>query len=402
MHLTTLELDEFRAYQRLSLEFDPGGLRLFGANASGKTTLLEAIAMLATTRSPRTSSERETIAWASGEMYGVPPYARARANVERRGGPFVVEMAIESDPARGNTARKEIRIDGRLVRAADAVGWLKAVLFSVEDVTLVSGPPVGRRRYLDITISQLSGRYLKSVSRFNRVLLQRNSLLKSFQRDRVSWRDPSVSAQLAFWNEELIGYGSLVVAFRYLVTSRLADLLDSRFRSLAGDRSLRLGYRPSLDLASLEPVVQSDESDRTDEIQAVVARDYVNQLADALPDEVRRGVTLVGPHRDDLSFTADGIDLAAFGSRGEQRLAVVGLKLAEADLLTHDAGEPPVLLLDDVLSELDPSHREHLVADVSAIHGQVLITSTDRHLLDTAQLADLPEARVSRGAVSLV
>lgn len=396
MHLTSLELEEFRSYRRLSLAFDPKGLRLFGANASGKTTMLEAIAMLATTRSPRTNTERDAIAWGSGEQYAVAPYARCRAQVERREGAFTIDVAIEADPERGGRIRKEIRLDGRSVRAAEAVGWLKAVLFSVEDVSLVSGSPAGRRRYLDLTISQLDGRYLRALAGFNRVLVQRNSLLKSFQRDRIHPNDPSVAAQLAFWDEELVSSGSLVVAFRQRVIGQLSNRLRDRFGRLAGERDVQMVYQPSLDIGV---VLDAAQTRAIDALQVVVARDYNARLHEVRRDEVRRGVSLVGPHRDDISFIADRVDLAAFGSRGEQRLAVVALKLAEADLMSAEAGEPPVLLLDDVLSELDAGHRARLIAALAELNGQLVITATDRHLLEDPALCGLPEMRVEGGGV---
>jgi DNA replication and repair protein RecF len=179
MHVVELELEEFRAYRRLQLKLDPSGLRLVGDNASGKSTLLEAIAMLATTRSVRTASERELINWNSGEELSIPPYARIRGVVARADRTVEIDIGIQIDPLRTTHLKKQIRLNGRPVRAMDAVGALNAVLFSPEDIDLVSGSPSGRRRYLDLTISQLDATYLRSLSRFNRVLEQRNSLLKS-------------------------------------------------------------------------------------------------------------------------------------------------------------------------------------------------------------------------------
>lgn len=399
MNLSSLDLEEFRTYRTLHLDLGKSGLRLFGANASGKTSLLEAVAMLATTRSPRTSLERDAIAWGSGDDYGVAPYARCRATVDSLAGSFGIALAIEADPARGGKLRKDIKIDGRPLRAADAVGRLKAVLFSVEDVALISGPPLGRRRFLDLTISQLDGRYLRALSNLNRVLTQRNSLLKSFARDRVHPNDASVGAQLAFWDEELVRFGSLVFAYRLWIIGALSDLLNHRFASLAGGRDVRLGYQPNLDGINLGAGVTVPDIEAASQ---VVARDFTARLADARRDEVRRGITLIGPHRDDIGFSADGVDIGAFGSRGEQRLVVVALKLAEADLMHRQSGESPVLLLDDVLSELDERHRDQLVTALAALESQILVTATDRNLLAHPALGALPEARVSSGVVEPV
>jgi DNA replication and repair protein RecF len=396
MRLTSLDLEEFRSYRSLHLDIEPAGLRLFGSNGSGKTSLLEAVAMLATTRSPRTSTEREVIAWKSGEEFGVAPYARCGAGVASSDGPFTISLAVEADPARGGLLRKEIRLDGRSVRSIDAVGRLRAVLFSVEDVALVSGAPQGRRRYLDLTISQLNGRYMRSLAGLNRVLAQRNSLLKSFARDRVHHADASVGAQLEFWDEELVRFGAYVCACRLATVSTMSEMLAGRFRKLANDRSVELQYRPSLDVSAAE---KHSSSRSADDLAGVIAREYAAALVSMRRDEVRRGVTLVGPHRDDLDFAIDGVDLAAYGSRGEQRLAVVALKLAEVDLMTADAGEPPVLLLDDVLSELDSGHRDQLVTALADLDGQLLVTATDQGLLSHPVLAVLPVAQVNVGTV---
>ena len=396
MRLTSLDLEEFRSYRNLHLDIEPAGLRLFGSNASGKTSLLEAVAMLATTRSPRTSTEREVIAWHSGEEFAVAPYARCRASVEANSGPFTISLAVEADPARGGTLRKDIRLDGRSVRSIDAVGRLRAVLFSVEDVALVAGAPQGRRRYLDLTISQLNSRYMRSLAGHNRVLAQRNSLLKSFARDRIHHADATVGAQLEFWDEELVRYGSYVGACRMLAVSTLSGLLRGRFETLSNDRLVMLEYRPSLDVTS---ATQQGGNRNAEDLAGVLARGYAESLHAMRRDEVRRGATLVGPHRDDLGFTIDGVELSAYGSRGEQRLAVVALKLAEVDLMTRDADEPPVLLLDDVLSELDSGHRDQLVTALADLDGQLLVTATDKDLLGHSALRGLPEAQVMSGTV---
>jgi len=399
MFLRTLELEEFRSYHRLRLDLDPRGLRLSGPNTSGKSTLLEAIAMLATTRSPRSSAEREVINWASGEDVGFPPYARVHGGVTRTVGAVEIEIALQADPSKAGLLKKQIKLNGRGVRAMDAVGTLKAVLFSPEDVTLVSGPPSGRRRYLDLTISQIDGQYLRALSRYNRVLAQRNSLLKALARDRVAPRSAGATSQLAFWDAELVAYGSAIVARRWATVRRLATLAHERFGWLTGGSGLELSYVPSLDLTTMDG---RDDALDVASLQAVVARTFEVGLEEARVDEVRRGVSVIGPHRDDATFAVDGMDLGVFGSRGQQRLAVVALKLAEADLMTEVAGEPPVLLLDDVLSELDANHRSLLTGTAARLGSQLIVTATDEVLLGGADLADLPRGRVNAGVMEVV
>ena len=394
MRLRSLTLEEFRSYRRLELVIEPAGLRLAGANGSGKSSLLEAIAMLATTRSPRSTSDRDTIGWNSGEDFGVPPFARLGAVIERGDGEVRVEIALSTDPARPTAAKKQIKLNGRPVRAMDAVGALKAVLFSPEDVALVAGPPSGRRRYLDLTISQMDGTYLRALSRYNRLLTQRNSLLKSLSKERLDPSGSGAVAQLAYWDDELVAFGSLLTAFRFHLVGRLATMAAERFRWLSGG-ALEIAYLPSVGGPS--PAWGGGRT-RSD-LQAVVARDFADALANQRREELRRGVSVLGPHRDDLSIAVGGVDMATFGSRGQQRLAVVALKLGEADLMVAEAGEAPVLLLDDVLSELDEEHRSLLLRALPELGAQVLVTATDDRFLDDPVLAELPMARVESGSV---
>ncbi len=399
MHLARLELEEFRSYGKLDLALPPAGLRLRGDNASGKSSLLEAIVMLATTRSPRSTAEREVIRWGSGDDLGVAPFARIRGEVVRKDGPKVVEIALQGDPARNGIARKVVRLNGRPARASDVVGQLKAVLFSPEDVALVSGSPSGRRRYLDLTVSQTSGAYLRSLARYQRVLEQRNSLLKSLQRERARPDSPHVSGQLAFWDEELTALGSTVVAFRIRALDRLGALAAEEFRLLTGEPGFAVAYAASIPGIADMPVL--DGEDGFERIRTAVHRAFVSALADRRADEVRRGVSLVGPHRDDFTATAAGIDLGTFGSRGQQRLAVIALKLAETAYMTEVAGEPPLLLLDDVLSELDAGHRALLERSAGSIDAQVIVTGTHAEDWSGSSLADLPAATVRSGALTL-
>jgi DNA replication and repair protein RecF len=208
--------------------------------------------------------------------------------------------------------------------------------------------------------------------------------------------DASVGAQLAYWDDELVRFGALIYAYRIRTVRALSDLLTSRFAALTDGRDIRLTYLSNLTDARS---VASSTGMSLEELAGIFGRDYSSQVAEARRDEVRRGVTLVGPHRDDLAFIIDGVDLASFGSRGEQRLAVVALKLAEADLMRLEAEEPPILMLDDVLSELYESHRDHLVLALSELDGQLLVTATGRDLLRHPALVELPEAHVRAGTV---
>lgn len=394
MHLRRLELEEFRAYRRLELDIGPAGLRVVGPNASGKSSLLEAIDMLATTRSSRSSAEREVIRWGSGAEFGVPPFARLRGVATTRDGDADIEIGLQLDAQRPNLVRKQIKVSGRPVRALDAVGRIKTVLFGPEDVGLVAGSPVFRRRYLDRAISQIDPQYLRSLARFARVVEQRNSLLKALQRDRVPALSPAATGQLAFWDAELVANGAAILARRLEIVGRLAVLADRRFAALSAHGAFEIAYSASLAV----PVAKSAAPGGPGASVAVIAREYEDRLPTIRVDEIRRGVTLIGPHRDDLGLAIGGIDVGTFGSRGQQRLAVVALKLAEVDLMAEAVGEPPILLLDDVLSELDAAHRALLARAAVETGAQLFVTATDESELTCPVLRDVPLLRFGDGA----
>jgi DNA replication and repair protein RecF len=395
MHVTRLTLDEFRSYHHLELDVPPAGLRVVGLNASGKTSLLEALVMLATTRSPRTNAERETVRWGSGEDYGTAPYARIDAEVVTAERARHLEISLELPEGTSRIARKKFRVDGRGVRAHDMVGVLRVVLFSPEDVHLVTGPPAERRRQMDILISQIDRTYLRALSRYGKVLSQRNGLLRQFSRDRVDHRSRSAVTQLSFWDEELITEGAKIVASRVVTLRRLASLVSERSRYLISEREIGLEYDSRLQLPQWDDDELADERGIEQRVQSL----FIQQLQEARPEEFRRGTTVLGPQRDDFSLTLDDRPMGAFGSRGQQRLGVVALKLSEADLILEQTGERPVVLLDDVLSELDDVHRGLLLEAISDEQCQILVTSAGEAPLDHPALERLPIMHLRQGSI---
>jgi DNA replication and repair protein RecF len=400
MFVRELRLDEFRSFRSLHLELESVGFRAVGANASGKSTLLEALAMLATTRSPRTSSEREVANWSSGEELGMPPYARVEGTVVRGGEETVISIGISMESRESGPIKKLIRLDDRPVRAVDAIGRLNCVHFTPEDVGLISGTPAGRRRYLDIAISQSSRDYLAALSRYAKALEQRNSLLRAFMRGGASSSGRRLADEISFWDIEIVSAASEVIVGRLKAIAQLAPLASSHFADLTGIGSLGLCYTASR--ASYEGINVAAGGSSNDELgllQAVSAR-----LAAAFTahrgEEHRRGVTVVGPHRDDFTVTVDGNNLAQYGSRGQQRLALVAIKLAELEFLAATAGEPPVLLLDDVLSELDARHRSLVITKLASRAAQTCVTATELADLNDNSLMHLPLLRVDNGTVS--
>ena len=353
--------------------------------------------MLATTRSPRTSLERETVRWESGVEYGVNPYSRVTGQVVTGDEERLLEITLELPEGTSRIARKRFRVDGRGVRAHDMVGELRTVLFSPEDVQLVTGAPAERRRQMDILISQIDRSYMRALSRYGKVLSQRNGLLRQFSRDRVDASSRMAVAELSFWDEELVSSGSEIVAARCMTLSELSHLVDARSGFLISDRAIGVTYLPRLEL---EGVGEEDLGDREELVQRVQAA-FLSQLEEVRTEEFRRGTTTIGPQRDDFLMTIDERPLSAFGSRGQQRLGVIALKLSESDMIARRTGQRPLVLLDDVLSELDEVHRGLLLDALAEEKCQLLVTSADDSPLQHASLMRLPIARISNGEIEL-
>jgi len=377
MRLTHLSLTNFRNYVRLDLDFSNPITLLQGGNAQGKTNLLEAIYYLATADSPHARADRELINWLANEEQ--MPFARLEAQVE--GSDVLREMSIVllKTPDR---LQKEIRINGVKRRVLDLIGQVKAVLFMPEDIDLIAGSPEARRHYLDTSICQIDRRYWQSLQVYNRVLSQRNSLLR---RLREYAGDPQ---QLDFWDQRLIGEGSQLISRRLEIVSEFDRLAqDIHLHMTGGGERLRLLYRCSLplegegmevhyqlplEMARPSAPMMGTEAVSRPHIRAV----FQQQLEARQEEEIERGMTLIGPHRDDLRFLVGGVDMCVYGSRGQQRTIAISLKLAEMELVRAETGEDPILLLDDVMSELDKERRRCLMDAINK-EQQVIITTTD-------------------------
>ena len=383
MLIRRLRLEHFRNIGELDLELAPGRTVLHGDNGQGKTNILEALFMLAAAKSVRARHEREIVSLKSDAEI---PYARIEAEVQKAGGGeprLTIDIVLQRTPGgpggEGAHLQKRVRVNGVTRPAAGLVGEVQAVLFEPQDVELVFGPPSARRRYLDLTLSQVDSRLFRSLQEYNRVLAQRNSLLKAV-RERRAGVD-----ELPYWDEGLVTAGAVVVEARRTALERLGALASETHGELtAGAERLDLTYVPSL-AGALEA---------GEEIGTL----FKEALAEGREREVAQGTTLVGPHRDDFAFTVGGANLAAFGSRGQQRLATLALKLAEARFMEERSGEPPVLLLDDVLSELDPARRRYLTERVEK-HAQAIITTADLAAFEADFLEGSRVLRVAAGAV---
>lgn len=367
LQLQRLRLRHFRTYETLDLRLAPGVTILHGSNGAGKTNVLEAVFVLATTKSFRTRTDRELVAWTQ-EDEGVPRYARAEGDADARGGPIRVEIALQEGQVRGAvdgaTVRKQFKLNGVSKRGSDIVGCIKAVLFSPDDVELVTGSPSGRRRYMDLMLCQIDHTYLRMLQEYGRILVQRNSLLQ-----RLRGR-PDPASLLEFWDEQLVHAGCKIMAIRKSMLHVLGDVAREVYTDISGGEELAVVYRPSLEGAAGAPDTALQDLFR-------------QRLAALQTKEIYQGMTLCGPHRDDLQFTIDGMDAGSFGSRGQQRTVALALRLAELRYMTNRSGEQPILLLDEALAELD-EERRGLLLGLMETHPQVLVT--------TAQLGVFPRA----------
>jgi DNA replication and repair protein RecF len=390
MHVTQLNLHDFRNYQRLDLRLDPGTTLFYGPNAAGKTSILEALFYLATTRSPRAGADRELVRWGAEGDIGVPPFARLVCDVRRSDGKvrleIVVQRRADDEGQLLGASVKTVRVDRKAVRALDLVGNLRVVMFTPADIALVTGGPSERRRYLDVTLSQLDGRYVRTLSHYNKVVQQRNSLLRAWRERRRPLR--GAADELAFWDRELTLSGAYILRERLAAVSELNALIGPIFCHMtAGVDPLVATYQSSVVGLNERPDERAIE-------QAFLA--HLNRLRD---DEIGRGQTLIGPHRDDLQLTMNQISIGTYGSRGQQRSATLALKLGEAELMRARAGDAPVLLLDDLLSELDHQRRTHLLAMIGRPDQQTLITATGMEDFDAAFLERTRKVRVETGQI---
>ncbi|HZS88794.1 MAG TPA: DNA replication/repair protein RecF [Chloroflexota bacterium] len=362
MHLERLALAHYRNYAHLDARFKEGVIILHGANAQGKTNLLEAIYLLATTKSSRTRSDADLITWGPPDPFSPVPFARIAAHVERTSGPVDLEIVVVQEAngqveTPGPTARKRFKLNGVPRRAGEVLGQVNAVLFAPTDVDIVAGSPSLRRRYLDVILCQVHPSYYRALQGYNKVLLQRNSLLRQV-RERQQPADT-----LLYWNEKLVEYGTTVVVQRADAVAHLSVAAAEMHERVSGGREcLEMAYLSSVSLegGGATGVRGAFESD----------------LAAQRQRELAAGVSLVGPHRDDLGFAVGGTDMTQFGSRGQQRSVALAIKLAELAYIRREAGEWPILLLDDATSELDAVRRA-AVLEVASEHPQVFLTTAE-------------------------
>jgi DNA replication and repair protein RecF len=403
MRVSHLSLTHFRNYTRLEVDLPPGPLILVGRNAQGKTSLLEAVYYLATAESPHATNDRQLIHWLA--LRNDPrPFLKIVAEVHTAQEIRRVEVRIEVEAvgaAREQRLKKTVLINGLKRRASDLHSALNAVLFLPQDMALVEGSPSDRRHYLDRTLCQIDPLYALALGEYQKILSQRNALLKQLQERSVNGDG---AMQLEFWDSELCRQGAAIIAARAAAIEQIERFAATLHRELTeGAEHLRLAYQPAFDPLDPDSPQLALGLD-VPVTRAGLAPDSIalrlrEKLAATRQHEIERGMTLTGPHRDDLRFLASGIDLGIYGSRGQGRTAVLSLKLAELAWMTDRLGEPPVLLLDEVLAELDAQRRRDLLGHLGGVE-QSIMTTTDLSLFDPEFVANVETWTVASGTIS--
>ena len=334
MVIKSIELADYRNYGSLTMQFDKGTNILYGDNAQGKTNILEAIFVAATTKSHRGSKDREIVHFDKEE-------AHIRTYLEKEGVETRVDMHLRKNKSKG------IAIDGQKIKkAADLLGLCNVVFFSPEDLGIIKNGPSERRRFVDMELCQLDSFYLYNLNHYNKIINQRNKLLKDM------YMNPDLKETLNIWDMQLVSFGSKLIDRRRLFVEQLNEIIFEIHKKLSGGKEeLLIKYEPDIEIDEFEKKLKFNQN-----------------------RDIKSKMTSVGPHRDDFSFLVGDIDIRKYGSQGQQRTAALSLKLSEIELVKRIAKDTPVLLLDDVLSELDSNRQNYLLNSIGEI--QTIITCT--------------------------
>ena len=346
MIIKSIELQNFRNYENLKIDFDNGTNILYGDNAQGKTNILESAYVSGTTKSHKGSRDKEMIRFNESESH-------IRTVVERKGMSYQIDMHIKKNRSKG-IAVNRIPIK----KASELFGILNMVFFSPEDLNIIKNGPSERRRFLDSEICQLDKIYLSDLTKYNKVLNQRNKLLKD-----MVFR-PDLENTLTVWDSQLIAYGKRLIIRRKQFLEELNDIVFDIHKSISGGKEeLVLKYEPDIDEAFFE-----------DELNRAKIKDK------------KYCITSVGPHRDDISFYIGDVDIRKYGSQGQQRTSALSLKLSEIELVKKSIHDTPVLLLDDVLSELDSNRQNYLLNSIHDIQTIITCTGLDEFVKNRFQI----------------
>lgn len=346
MILKSIELKNFRNYKNLSITFDRGTNILFGDNAQGKTNILEAAYLSGTTKSHKGSKDKELIRFGESE-------AHLRTITQRQGKEYQIDMHLKKNSSKG-IAVNQVPVK----RASELFGLLHMVFFSPEDLNIIKNGPSERRRFLDAELCQLDRIYLSDLAAYNKILNQRNKLLKD-----MVYR-PELSDTLPIWDMQLAETGKKIIRRRSQFVEELSGIVrDIHAKISGGKEELALTYEPS-----------------------IAEADYERELERTHVRDTKLCQTSIGPHRDDLLFSIKGVDIRRFGSQGQQRTSALSLKLSEIELVKRSIHDTPVLLLDDVLSELDSSRQNYLLNNISDIQTIITCTGLDEFIKNRFQI----------------
>lgn len=334
MIIESVELKNYRNYNELHMDFSQGTNLLYGDNAQGKTNILEAIYVCATTKSHRGSKDKEMIGFGEEESH-------MKLNIRKNDVPYRIDMHLRMNKTKG------VAINGIPIhKASELFGVVNVVFFSPEDLNIIKNGPAERRRFIDMELCQLNKLYVHSLVQYNKIIMQRNKLLKEI------YYKPEYEATLDIWDLQLLSYGREIIAYREDFISTLNGIIKEIHYNLSGKREeLFIKYYPNVEKENFEKA-----------------------LIKSRPQDLKQKMTLTGPHKDDIIFYVNQIDIRKFGSQGQQRTAALSLKLAEIEIVKKIVKDYPILLLDDVLSELDKNRQEHLLSVIK--HIQTIITCT--------------------------
>ena len=401
MQIDHLSLTNFRNYARLELSLPADRpIVLYGDNAQGKTSALEAIYYLATSTSPYTTSDRQLIHWRT--ECDPLPFARLSAELGGEASTFdKLDITLMLDMSSGSPRfKKSVKHNSVEKRVMDVVGLLNVVLFLPQDLSLIEGAPSDRRRFMNATLRQVDRDYLLALNEYEKILPQRNALLKRISEKRAG------AVELEYWDEQLASSGAILIAGRQQFLRELeAKARDTHQAITGGKETLSLRYVPSImPRADVEGGQMSFDLlglDLNRQLTpAAIKPQILEHLLGRRGEAIRRGVTLAGPHRDELRLFVNDRDCGLYGSRGQARTVVMALKFAELEWMRDQKGEYPLFLLDEVVAELD-SRRRKLLLDRLNGGAQTLLTTTeleifDRAFLDSAQLLQVREGQIQQ------
>lgn len=337
MIIQSLELKNYRNYKRLQIQFDEKTNIFYGDNAQGKTNLLEAVYVAGTTKSHKSCKDRDLIHFGEEE-------AHLCAHIKKKGCSYQIDMHLKKSKTKG------IAINGIPIRkASELFGIVNLVFFSPEDLNMIKNGPSERRRFLDMELSQLDPLYLYDLVNYKKVIIQRNRLLKEME-----WKK-NLQETLPIWDEQLVRFGIPLILQRKKFVEQLNEIVAPIHRQLTGNKEhITIVY---------EPDVEADA--------------FAATLKNSLEKEKKWKTTSAGPHRDDLNFLINGVDIRQYGSQGQQRTAALSMKLAEIELIRQTVKDAPILILDDVLSELDSSRQTYLLEQIHDIQTLISCTGLD-------------------------